>query len=231
MGHRTLLLALAIALPGIGALGGTWVGAGWIWDAANAIGFSAAALMIFLHIETGAARNRPAPQAAFHARLHANVAVLALILVALHAGMLLADDWLTLEYWKLSAPAYMLAGLGGALVLVAIVTSSYPRPRRFLFESAAQFRRIHGIAALTLSGLITWHIAGSALYLDTPFKQAGGGVALVGLPLWLLRRPARQRPVVDALRREPDTAKHEVVYIGVGAVCLAIVYSLARNLL
>ncbi len=50
------------------------------------IGFMAAALMIFLHIETGAARGRPAPQAAFHARLHANVAALALGLRRSHTS-------------------------------------------------------------------------------------------------------------------------------------------------
>jgi len=55
-------------------------------------------------------------------------------------------------------------------------------------------------------------------------------VALFGLPLWQRRRPARQRPLIAALRREPGTANREVAYIGAGAVCLAVVYSLARNL-
>ena len=110
------MFAIATGLFAISVLGGAWVGAGWIWDAANAVGFAAAALMIFLHIETGAARSRPAPVAAFHARLHSNIALLALILVAAHVFVLLADDAVTIEYWKLSAPPYMLAGIGALLL-------------------------------------------------------------------------------------------------------------------
>src|SRR3954462_6666468 len=163
--HRTLLAALALGLLGICALGGHWAGAGWIWDGANALGFAGVALLVFLHVETGAARNAPAPQAAFHARLHSNVAVLALILVVLHAGLLLADDTLTLEYWKLSAPPYMLAGIVAALLMGAIAATAYPRPRRAAFAGPTQFRRIHASASIAVAGLVAWHVAGAALYL------------------------------------------------------------------
>ena len=231
MGHRRLLWSIGIGLPAISALGGAWVGAGWIWDAANALGFVAAALMIFLHVETGAARGRPAPQAAFHARLHANVAALALALAALHVLALLADDPVTLEYWKLSAPPYMLAGIAALLLMSAIVATSYPKPRRILFATATRFRRVHGIAAFALTALVGWHIAGSALYLDTPFKQSAFVVALVGVPLWLSRRPALQRPFVDAPRREPGEARREAFYIGAAGLLLVVVFSVLRNAL
>jgi hypothetical protein len=231
MGHRRLLLAIAIGLLAIGVLGGAWVGAGWIWDAANAVGFGAAALLIFLHIETGAARNRPAPQAAFHARLHTNVAVLALSLVGIHVVALLADDWVTIEYWKLSAPPYMLAGIVALLVMAAIVASGYPKPRRWLFASPAQFRRVHGFASMLLMALAAWHIAGSALYLDTRLKQATFVVLLVGVPLWLIRRPDLQRPLIDAPRRAPTEARRETLYIGAAALTIAAAFSVLRNLL
>jgi hypothetical protein len=231
MGHRRLLWSIAIGLPAISALGGAWVGAGWIWDAANAIGFVAAALMIFLHIETGAARGRPAPQAAFHARLHANVAALALALAALHVLVLLADDPVTFEYWKLSAPPYMLAGIAALLLMSAIVATSYPKPRRVVFATPTRFRRIHGIGALVLTALAAWHVAGSALYLDTRFKQSAFVIALVGVPLWLRRRPALQRPLVDAPRREPGEARAETFYIGAAGLLLVAVFSVLRNAL
>ena len=231
MGHRRLLWSIAIGLPAISALGGAWVGAGWIWDAANALGFVAAALMIFLHIETGAARDRPAPQAAFHARLHANVAALALALVALHVLVLLADDPVTFEYWKLSAPPYMLAGIAALLLMSAIVATSYTKPRRVVFATPARFRRIHGIAALVLTALVAWHVAGSALYLDTPFKQTAFVITLVGVPLWLSRRPALQRPLVDAPRREPGEARREAFYIGAAGLLFVVVFSVLRNAL
>ncbi len=231
MDHRRLLFAIAIGLLGIGVLGGAWVGAGWIWDAANAVGFTAAALLIFLHIETGAARSRPAPLAAFHARLHSNVALLALILVAVHVLALLADDTVTIEYWKLSAPPYMLAGIVALLLMAAIVASGYPKPRRWLFASPALFRRTHGIASIALTGLIAWHIVGSALYLDTRFKQTVFVALMVGAPLWLIRRPDLQRPLVDAQRREPDEARRETLYIGAAALAIAATFSVLRNLL
>src|SRR5262245_45462907 len=184
MGHRTLLLAIAVGLLVATALGGGWAGAGWGWDAANAVGFAAAALIVFLHVATGAARNRPAAHAAFHAKLHANVAALALGLALVHVIALLADDRVTLEYWRLSAPPYMLAGFIALFLMIALVATAYPRPRRAVFDSAARFRRIHGIASLTLTALVAWHVGGSALYLDTRVKQVLFAVAFVGVPAW-----------------------------------------------
>jgi len=229
MGHRRLLWSIAIGLPAISALGGAWVGAGWIWDAANAVGFVAAALMIFLHIETGAARGRPVLQAAFHARLHANVAALALALAALHVVVLLADDPVTFEYWKLSAPPYMLAGIAALLLMSAIVATSYPKPRRVVFATPTRFRQMHGIGALALMALVAWHVAGSALYLDTLFKQTAFVIALVGVPLWLGRRPALRRPLADAPRREPGEARSETFYIGAAGLLLVALFSVLRN--
>lgn len=231
MEHRRLLFWIAAGLLSSSVLGGAWVGAGWVWDAANAVGFAAAALMIFLHVETGAARNRPAPVAAFHARLHSSIALLALMLVGAHVLALLADDAVTIEYWKLSAPPYMLAGIGALLLLAAIVASGYPKPRRWLFANAAQFRHTHGIASILLTALVAWHIAASALYLDTRFKQALFVVILVGVPLWLIRRPDLQRPSVEARRREPDEARRETAYIGAVALTMAVAFSALRNLL
>jgi hypothetical protein len=230
MEHRRLLLAIATGLFAIAVLGGAWVGAGWIWDSANAVGFAAAALLIFLHFETGAARSRPAPVAAFHARLHSNIALLALALVAVHVLVLLADDAVTIEYWKLSAPPYMLAGIGALLLMAAIVASGYPRPRRWLFANPALFRRSHGVASIVLTGLVAWHIVGSALYLDTRFKQALFVFVLVGVPLWLIRRPDLQRPLVQAQRREAGEARRETLYIGLAALTMAAAFSVLRNL-
>jgi len=195
------------------------------------VGFAAAALLIFLHIETGAARNRPAPVAAFHARLHSNVALLALVLVVVHVLALLADDAVTIEYWKLSAPPYMLAGIVALLLMAAIIASAYPKPRRWLFATPSAFRRTHGIASIALTGLAAWHIAGSALYFDTPLKQVVFVAVMVGAPLWLIRRPDLQRPLVEAPRREAGEARREALYIGAAALAIAATFSLLRNML
>ena len=229
--HRTLLLAIAVALFGVTALGGAWAGAGWLWDAANGLGFAAATLIVFLHVETGAARNRPAPQAAFHARLHMNLAQLVLALVAAHALALLADDALTLEYWKPSAPPYMLAGIAAALLLVAIVAMAYPRPRRAAFATPTHFRRAHAGASIAMATLVAWHIAGSGLYLDTRIKQTAFALLAVALPLWLLARPDRRRPLVAAPRLDAEDARRETRRVGAAALVLAIVFTTLRNVL
>jgi hypothetical protein len=231
MGHRPLLLAIAVGLLATTALGGGWAGAGWGWDAANAVGFAAAALIAFLHVETGAARNRPAAQAAFHAKLHSNVAALALGLALAHVVGLLADDRMTLEYWKLSAPPYMLAGFVALFVMIALVATAYPRPRRAVFDSPTRFRRIHGVASLALAALVAWHVAGSALYLDTRVKQTLFVAAFVGAPAWLLLRPPFERPLLVAPRRAADEARRETVWIGVALVAIAGAFTLLRNLL
>ena len=229
MGHRTLLLAIAVGLLVTTALGGGWAGAGFGWDAANAVGFAAAALIVFLHVETGAARNRPAAHAAFHSKLHANVAALALGLAVVHVLALVADDRLTLEYWKLSAPPYMLTGFVALFAMVAIVASAYPRPRRAVFDSPQRFRRIHGVASLVLTALVAWHVTGSALYLDTRVKQTLFVAAFVGVPAWLSLRPAFERPLIDVPPRAAGEARRETVWIGAALLAVAAAFTLLRN--
>ena len=235
MGHRELFLLLAIGLPALSALGGAWVGAGWIWDGANAGGFVAAALLIYLHVETGAARNRPAAHVPFQARLHINVAWLAVAFVVVHVGALLADDPVTFEYWKLSAPPYMLAGIAAIVLMVAVAGTAYAKPRRALFVTPARFRRIHGVASLVLSVLVAWHIVGSALYLDTKLKSVLCIAALVVLPaLWVRRARASQRPMsrpalVDPPRSASE-ARRETLHIGAVGLSIAVAFSVLRNL-
>ena len=231
MGHRELFLTLAIGLPAISALGGAWVGAGWIWDAANAAGFIGAALLIYLHAETGAARNRPAGHAAFYARLHNNVALLALVFVLVHVVVLLIDDPTTFEYWKLPAPLYMLAGIVAVVLMAVITATAYTKPRRLLFVTPARFRRIHGFASLVLTVLVAWHIAGSALYFDTVLKAVTCIAALVVLPAWWVRRSGMQtRPVSAEPPRSALEARRETLRLGAVGLSIAIAFSLLRNL-
>ncbi len=213
MEHRRLLWSIAIGLPGISALGGAWVGAGWIWDAANALGFAAAALLIFLHIETGAARNRPAPVAAFHARLHATWRCWRSVSSSSTSLALLADDAVTIEYWKLSAPPYMLAGIAALLLMSRYRRDRLSKTAPLRVRHAVGFRPHTRHCLDRADGLVAWHIAGSALYLDTPFKQTVFVLSLVGVPLWLIRRPALQRPLgCSAAARRRRSAAGNVLH-------------------
>jgi hypothetical protein len=115
--------------------------------------------------------------------------------------------------------------------MIALVATAYPRPRRTVFDSAPRFRRIHGVASLTLTALIAWHVAGSALYLDTRVKQVLFAGAFVGVPAWLLLRPAVGRPLLDGPRRSTAEARRETVWIGAALVVVAALFTLLRNLL
>ena len=79
--------------------------------------------------------------------------------------------------------------------------------------------------------MVAWHIAGSALYFDTQFKQAVFVAVMVGAPLWLIRRPYLQRPLVAAQRRDAGEARRETLYIGAAALAVAVAFAVLRNLL
>jgi DMSO/TMAO reductase YedYZ heme-binding membrane subunit len=229
MSHRLVLLGIAAAIFGATALGGAWVGAGWSWDALNGIGFATVALFAFLCVETGAARSRPVPQAAFYSRLHRNLGVIALTGIGIHAiGMALADP-VTLEYWKLSAPLYMLAGIAVVLLLIVLVTTAYPAPRRKLFEKLATFRRLHRYGAFAVIGLTAWHVLGSGFYLDSRPKQVVFVAIAIALPMLAIRRRTQQRPAA-AIRLASGDAKIETVRIAIGSLTAAALFAALRAL-
>lgn len=229
MSHRRVLLAIVAAVFGATALGGAWIGAGWSWDALNGIGLASTALLAFLCIETGAARSRPAPQAAFYGRLHRNLGLVAVTGIGIHAiGMALADP-VTLEYWKPSAPLYMLAGMAAAVLLMVLAAAALPMPRRTLFGRPPMFRRWHRYGALLVIGLAAWHVLGSGFYLDTRAKQIVFAAIAVALPVLASRRPAQQRPVA-AMRLDSSAAQFETVRVALGALTAAVLFAALRAL-
>jgi DMSO/TMAO reductase YedYZ heme-binding membrane subunit len=229
MSHRHALLAIAAAVFGGTALGGAWIGAGWSWDALNGVGFATTALLAFLCIETGAARSRPASQAAFYSRLHRNLGVMALTGVGVHAIGLALADRVTLEYWKPVAPLYMLAGIGAALLLIVLVATAFPAPRRALFGNRSTFRRAHRYGSLAVIGLAAWHVLGSGFYLDSRLKQIAFVAVAIALPAFAMRRRIRQQPAA-AIRLDPSDATIETVRIALGSLTAAALFAALRAL-
>lgn len=231
MDSRRRFLILALGALAVTACGGAWVAAGWWWDAANALGFIAAALLLMLFIDTGSARYRPARQPAFYARLHKQLGVLMIGLVIAHAALLFWDDPNTVEYWKLKAPLYMIAGMVAAIILLALVVTAYPAPRRLTFRNIALFRRVHGYAAVAATALVGWHIVGSAHYLDTPLKQVLVLAALCLWPVWRIRQPQSGRPTENADDAPPRRVADELRDLIVMVVLAAALFSMLRNAL
>jgi len=159
------VLCLALLLP-------TWFvggrGAGWFWETANAAGFAALVLLLYLCIASG----RGAGYERHRARGWCAVA-----LTAIHAIWFLVLDPAVREYLKPAAPLYMWAGLIAALLLIALAASSGRRARRTLFER--HFRNEHWwLGALALAG-VAWHVAGSEIDKRRVLLPLWGGFAFV----------------------------------------------------
>jgi hypothetical protein len=117
-------VVLSVAILATTLAAGRQPGGGMLWDLLN--GFGVLACILLVHLAW--ASTTPARQPALG--LHTALAVLATVAVALHVVGLLVAEPVTVEYLKLEAPMYMLAGLVAALVLLFTTVSSFVRPRQ-----------------------------------------------------------------------------------------------------
>ena len=183
------LFLLFCALAMLAAfLGGRLPASGWQWDLLNGIGFAAVGAVAYLGWDSRSLASQASQ------RFHSNVAVAVAVLVAVHAVGFLLIDKVTVEYIKLKAPPYMLAGLVGALVLSFLAATSFLPLRRRLFPQYLQFRNWHtalSIAALLLS---LWHVLGAGYYLSTWYGAAVFILIVAGAPL-LGYRARRRGPL------------------------------------
>ena len=197
-----------------------------VWDWANALGFLGLATCLLLFVYAGRPRSSPPFSGRFFANLHRDLGYLALALVTGHVGLLLLSEPLLLEPLKSSAPLYMLAGLGAAVLLLVLVFSSITGLRKRIWQDYHRFKWLHAVLAIACVALIGWHVAGSRFYLNTSPKLAAGGLAVIGLMGYYLRRRLGRRPDIRRASRMRDTAgySHALSY---GAVLLLSVIALA----
>lgn len=179
-------------------------GVAWVWDFANAVGLLAALIMLLLFVLTGRPLLRPNHDGKFFQVLHRDLGYAAIALLALHIGVLLYDEPLTLDYLLPSAPGYMLAGLGATLLLILIGALSLVRVRRKLWRDHRHFKRWHYAASLLVIGLLGWHVLGAGFYLHSTWKV----VLWSGLSLTLLAWPhlPRDTSVRSTERRRRNTS-------------------------
>ena len=168
-------------------------GVDWAWDLAMALGVTAAALLALLPVLSArwwaGARGGPTLLRAIQ-RLHRDLAWLCAAFVLLHVVALLWLEPRTLDYLLLSAPGYMLAGLGALLLMVALILSSLARFKRRWAQPV--WRRWHAAMSLATVALALWHLLGAGFY----FADAGAQAALLcmlGIPaliaLWWHYQP------------------------------------------
>lgn len=111
--------------------------ASWFWESLNGLGLTAMVLLVVLVFEA----QTPSPPTAL--RQHQAVAILAMILTALHVLGFRLFDPLLLEHLKPSAPWSMLSALLAVLLLLILcVASSTCDARSQQVNSAARCERV-----------------------------------------------------------------------------------------
>ena len=139
------------------------LGAGWVWDADNALGFAAFVGMLYLTTPGGARRDL---------RTHEWVGYTVLAIALVHAGWFLLADGAAVEYIKPSAPGYMWTGILSFLFLALLVALAVMPTRLKAHSSYDAFRNWHqAIAIFAIAGALH-HIIVSGFYVRTWYQAA-----------------------------------------------------------
>lgn len=164
------------------------------WDVLMAAGFISAGGIALLPIVTarGTVRlERSAPVARAGFELHEALSYVFVAGVLIHSIGLILYQPISIEYLKLSAPAYMLAGIVSACLLLVLIVQSKRSRRRFAHFAA--WRRSHVFLSWSAIVLMAWHVVGSGYYVvSSPASSALFGVLLLpGIGALLRKRHTR----------------------------------------
>ena len=198
-------------------------GVDWAWDLAMGLGTAAATIVALLPVLSArwwAGAQGGSALLRVIQRLHRDLAWLCAACVLLHVLGLLWLEPRTLDYLLLSAPGYMLAGLGAVLLMVALIVTSFARLKRRWAQPV--WRRWHAAMSLGAVGLGLWHLLGAGFY----FADAGAQAALLcllGVPAlialcWHYRPP----PVSARAPREVPRGSRRTAALAAVAVLLAV---------
>ena len=137
------------------------MGAGWLWDAGNAIGFAAFAGLLYLTI-TSSRR--------LDVRKHQVLGCGVLAVATAHVFWFLLGDGAVAEFLKVGAPDYMWHGVFAFLLLGVLITVALV-PDRFRFHrDYPAFKYWHRVMAIITIGTVTYHIVVSNFYLSTWYQ-------------------------------------------------------------
>ncbi|MFN2425593.1 MAG: ferric reductase-like transmembrane domain-containing protein [Candidatus Binatia bacterium] len=188
-------------------------GMGFAWDFAIALGFAGLTMMGLQFLLTARFRRATAPygiDVIYY--FHRYLAVIALLLVLGHAGLLIRENPSFLQAFDPRvAPGHLFAGAVSAAALLILVASSLWRKQIRLHYDA--WRILHVILAVAAVVLALVHVDGVGYYVGSPPKRmlwvliVSTWVAVTlhvrfFKPLRLLRRPYR----VTAVREERGSA-------------------------
>lgn len=197
---------------------------GWAWDFFNGLGLVALGGVVFLCWDPKSKHD------AVVRRLHCDVAVVVAALVGAHIAGLLWWDPVVVEYLRLRAPLYMVAGIVAAVAIAGLSISFSPGLRQRLFPEYAGFRTVHTPLSIAALLLALWHVLGTDYYLSAWYEKAVFAALIAGPPLYGYRRRRRPRRTRDAESRPVSSANRQLAATGIAACLLAAAFAAMRNL-
>ncbi len=155
----------------------------YLWDGLMLTGFVAAGGIALLPLASGRRVFRFGSSlddllAGF--RFHRLISYVLLLLVLAHTIGLLVYQPNTLEYLKLSAPDYMLAGLLAVVLLVFLLVHAERAGRRM--RRYGNWRASHRWLSIGVIFLTAYHVAGSGFYLGS-WTAAAALITVCALPM------------------------------------------------
>ena len=157
-----MYISLFAALFLITFLSAPTLGAGWAWDADNALGFCSLGGILYLTTPLNFRTN---------SRQHEMLGFAVLLMVLVHTFWFLVRDPILLQYLKPGAPIYMWAGFAAAVLLLLLVLLAVLPPRRMLHKDHASFRYWHIVLGISCVAMGTYHILVSGFYLSTWYQK------------------------------------------------------------
>ncbi len=143
-------------------------GAGWFWDAGNALGFAAFAGLLHLTMTSNGRLD---------VRAHQSLGYGVLFVALAHVFWFMLGDGAVVEFLKVGAPDYMWHGIVSCILLGYIITVALVPDRFKVHRDHTSFRYWHRVLAVTTMGTATYHIVVSNFYLGTWYQ----GVLFAGL--------------------------------------------------
>lgn len=137
------------------------MGAGWFWDAGNALGFAAFGGLLYLTITS----NRR-----LDVRAHQVLGYGVLFVAIAHAFWFLFGDAAVVEFLKPGAPDYMWLGLVSLLLLGVLMTVALVPDRLRVHKNYPSFKYWHRVVAVATIASATYHIVVSDFYLGAWYQ-------------------------------------------------------------
>ncbi|GAC1668952.1 MAG: hypothetical protein NVS9B2_12800 [Steroidobacteraceae bacterium] len=211
-------LTLTAALPIFA--GFTWLA----WEISEIVGF--AGTLACLALCGCPVRPREAtPTVLLSPGRHQMLGWIALGAASLHVLLAVLTDQTAVEYLKLTAPLYQLAGIAAVAILLLLVATSLAGVRRRLWRSHRNFQAAHIILGSLLAALLAAHVITAGRYTGGYVRRlvfiaaAAGGMAM----LLRRRRGAASAPNASAAARRLAFGRHStLVAVTLVATMLAL---------